>query len=89
MISLLFILCFMLFEGCKIEGQSSNTDRYSYPQKGGKYHDMIFTSQARGVVDINVYLPPGWSEKGWETYPLLFFLHASSPTLFTVLGIHP
>jgi S-formylglutathione hydrolase FrmB len=35
-------------------------------------------SGARGRVHFTVYLPPGWTPEGNESYPLLFFLHGQS-----------
>jgi enterochelin esterase-like enzyme len=43
--------------------------------RDGQYTRTAFRSEARGWVFFNVYLPPGWSPDGAETYPLIFFLH--------------
>lgn len=53
----------------------SSSDRSEFSGRGGKYTVSHFQSGARHQVDFSVYLPPGWSPEGTETYPLIFFLH--------------
>ncbi|MBN1422328.1 MAG: hypothetical protein JXP34_26370 [Planctomycetes bacterium] len=46
--------------------------------RGGSYTVSFFDSGVRGRVYFTVYLPPGWTPEGGETYPLIFFLHGHS-----------
>jgi predicted esterase len=78
-ITILFLFAFgsLLFQSCKniTATKEHINESFSNPELGGMYHDFSIESQVRGLVDLNVYLPPGWSQKGYATYPLLFFLH--------------
>lgn len=57
--------------------------------RGGNYTVSSFPSGARGLVYFNVYLPPGWSPEGSETYPLLLFLHGQSGDEWSFTRIVP
>jgi enterochelin esterase-like enzyme len=46
--------------------------------RDGMYTVSSFQSGVRGEVFYTVYLPPGWTVEGSESYPLIFFLHGQS-----------
>ncbi len=53
----------------------STLEEPEFAGRDGQYTVSSFQSGARGRVFFSVYLPPGWSAEGTETYPLIFFLH--------------
>ena len=53
-------------------GEVDDSD-FSWQPAGYTY--ASFRSNARGEVPFSVYLPPGWTPGGNQTYPLIFYLH--------------
>lgn len=62
--------------GCSSDVSGPSTlEEPGFSGRPGEYTVSHFESGARGRVNFSVYLPPGWSPEGTETYPLIFFLH--------------
>lgn len=61
---------------CEGGGQPLTSEPESeFAGRDGSYTVSSLESAARGRVPFTVYLPPDWTVKGTETYPLILFLH--------------
>lgn len=65
--------------GCSSDSTGPGKDRArEFEGRDGAYTVSSFESGARGEVFFTVYLPPGWTVEGSESYPLIFFLHGQT-----------
>ena len=71
------LLATVLVVACGDDGNPllEEEPRSKFQGQDGLYTVSSFESGARGKVFFTVYLPPGWSVGGTETYPLILFLH--------------
>ncbi len=76
--TLLVLTLAFISSGCSSWGSNTDPaddDVLDVPVRAGRSTRTVFQSEARGRVYFNVYLPPGWTPEGTETYPLILFLH--------------
>lgn len=76
---------FIIYFSITIQGIPQQTEKIKQIHyRGGQYNPGRFISHSRKQVSFNVYLPPGWTQNGKTTFPLLIFLHGmgQDETLF-------